>query len=133
MPVYPARHIGISIDLPVEEVYAFLADPLNFPKWAEGLGQGFKHLEGMTWLVETPMGLMRVMFSEPNRHGVLDHALIPASGEAIHNPMRIFANGSGSEVVFTLYRRDGMTEDDFARDADWVMSDLRRLKTLLEG
>lgn len=133
MPVHPARHIGIAIDRPIEEVYGFLAEPQNFPKWAEGLGHGFKHVEGMTWLVETPMGPMRVLFSEPNRHGVLDHALFPEKGEAMHNPMRVVANGSGSEVVFTLYRRADMSEDEFARDADWVMSDLRRLKGLLEG
>lgn len=133
MSVQTARHIGISIDRPIEEVYGFLAEPRNFPKWAEGLGHGFRHVEGMTFLAETPMGPMRVMFSEPNSYGVLDHAVIPNSGAPMHNPMRAVANGGGSEVVFTLYKRPEMSEDEFVRDADWVMSDLRRLKALLEG
>jgi hypothetical protein len=133
MPVQAARHISVSIERPIEEVYGFLAEPRNFPKWAEGLGHSFKHVEGMTWLAETPMGPMRILFSEPNRHGVLDHAVIPESGAAMHNPMRAVANGNGSEVVFTLFRRPDMSEDDFARDADWVMGDLRRLKALLES
>jgi hypothetical protein len=51
----------------------------------------------------------------------------------MHNPMRAVANGSGSEVVFTLYRRPEMSEAEFARDADWVASDLARLKALLEA
>ncbi|RDJ22359.1 SRPBCC family protein [Bosea caraganae] len=133
MTVQTARHLGIAIERPIEEVYGFLAEPRNFPKWAEGLGHSFKHVEGMTWLAETPMGPMRILFSEPNPYGVLDHAVIPETGAAMHNPMRAVANGSGSEVVFTLYKRPEMSDDAFAGDADWVMSDLRRLKALLEG
>lgn len=133
MPILPARHISIAIDRPIEEVYGFLAEPTNFQKWAEGLGGEFSHVEGTTYRVKTPMGPMRVMFSEPNRYGVLDHAVIPDSGAAMHNPMRALANGSGSEVVFTLFRRPEMTDDDFARDAEWIAADLGRLKKLLEG
>lgn len=126
-----ARHIGVSIERAADEVYTFLAEPLNFPKWAEGLGHSFRHVEGMTWLAQTPMGLMRIVFSEPNNHGVLDHAVIPEHGPAMHNPMRVVANGSGSEVVFTLFQR-GMSDDEMARDAGMVARDLAALKALLE-
>jgi hypothetical protein len=133
MTVLPARHISIAITRPIEVVYGFLAEPMNFQKWAEGLGGEFSHVEGMTYRVKTPMGAMRVMFSEPNRYGVLDHAVVPDNGTPMHNPMRALANGSGSEVVFTLFRRPEMTDDDFARDAEWVAADLARLKALLEA
>ncbi len=132
MTVQPARHIGIGIDRLADEVYAFLADPANFPAWAEGLGQGFAHIEGMSWRVLTPMGPMRVLFSEPNRHGVLDHAVVPENGPAMHNPMRVVANGAGAEIVFTLFQRQGMSQDDFAQDAAMVARDLAALKVLLE-
>jgi hypothetical protein len=132
MTISAARHIGIGIDRPVEEVYGFLAEPLNFPKRAEGLGHGFSHVEGMTFMAETPMGRVRVLFSEPNNHGVLDHAVIPEHGPAMHNPMRVMPNGSGSEVVFTLFQRD-MSDDELARDAGMVARDLATLKALLEG
>ncbi|CAN7577556.1 SRPBCC family protein [Bosea sp. LjRoot237] len=133
MPVLPTRHISISIKRPIEEVYGFLAEPMNFPKWAEGLGGEFRHVEGMTYHAKTPMGPMRVMFSEPNRYGILDHAVVPDSGAPMHNPMRALANGSGSEVVFTLFRRPEMSDDELARDAETIAADLARLKTLLEG
>ncbi len=133
MTVQPARHIGIGIERPAEEVYAFLAEPANFPKWAEGLGHSFRHVEGMTWMAQTPLGPMRVVFSEPNPFGVLDHALIPEAGGAMHNPMRVVPNGRGAEIVFTLFRRAGMSDDDFAHDATWVARDLAVLKRLLEG
>ncbi len=127
-----ARHIGVTIERPAEEVYAFLAEPLNFPKWAEGLGTNFSHVEGMTWRADTPMGRMRILFSEPNHHGVLDHAVIPENGPAMHNPMRVMANGGGAEIVFTLFQRD-MSDDEMARDALMVTRDLAALKALLEG
>ena len=40
---------------------------------------------------------------------------------------------TGSEVIFTLFRLPGMTDEAFARDAEWVERDLRALKALLEG
>lgn len=133
MSVRPARHIGIGINRPAEEVYAFLAEPANFPQWAKGLGHSFSHVEGMTWQAETPMGRMRILFSEPNRYGVLDHAVIPDAGPAMHNPMRVLANGEGSEVVFTLFQREDMSDDETARDAAMVARDFAVLKALLEG
>ena len=133
MAVRPVRHISIAVARPLAEVYAFLAAPENFPRWASGLGGSFRHVEGMVWSVETPLGPMRVRFSEPNDYGVLDHALLPEGGSAMHNPMRVIANGDGSEVLFSLFQRPEMSDADFARDAEWVAGDLRKLKACLEG
>jgi hypothetical protein len=126
-----ARHIGVTIDRPADEVYAFLAEPLNFPKWAAGLGHSFSHVDGMIWSAQTPMGPMRIAFSERNALGVIDHTLIPADGPAMHNPMRVVPNGSGCEVVFTLFQRE-MSDREMARDAAMVARDLAALKALLE-
>ncbi len=133
MAVRPARHIGIGIARPADEVYAFLAEPAHFPQWAEGLGHSFVHVEGMTWRAETPMGPMRILFSEPNNHGVLDHAVLPEHGPLMHNPMRVVANGGGAEVIFTLFQREGMSDDEMAADAGMIARDLAALKALLEG
>jgi hypothetical protein len=47
--------------------------------------------------------------------------------------MRVIANGTGSEVLLTLFRLPDMTVEAFARDAEWVERDLKALKELLEG
>lgn len=133
MAVQPALHIGIGIARPYEQVRAYLCEPANFPAWAEGLGKGFTPLGGTDWQVETPLGPMRVRFTPPNQYGVLDHTLIPENGAPMYNPMRVVANGDGSEVVFSLFRRPGVSEAAFAADADWVRRDLARLKALLEA
>ncbi|MCW3475220.1 SRPBCC family protein [Limobrevibacterium gyesilva] len=133
MPVQPALTLGIGIARPLAEVYAFLAEPGNFAKWASGLGHSFHRIGDGEWRAETPMGPMTIRFTAPNPYGVLDHDVIPETGGAMHNPMRVVANGDGSEVVFTLFQRPGVSDAAFARDADWVRRDLLALKTLLES
>lgn len=76
---------------------------------------------------------MKVRFTEQNNFGVLDHYVIPESGPEIYIPLRVISNGGGSEIIFTLFRQPGMSEEKFAADADWVRRDLNALKTLLEA
>ena len=45
----------------------------------------------------------------------------------------VLANGDGSEVVFTLFQREDMSDDETARDAAMVARDFAVLKALLEG
>jgi hypothetical protein len=54
------------------------------------------------------------------------------SGVKVTNPMRVFPNNDGSELVFTLYRRPDVSDQEFAQDAQSVEKDLAKLKTLLE-
>jgi hypothetical protein len=79
------------------------------------------------------MGTIRVRFADPNPFGVLDHRVTLPGGESTLNPMRVVANGDGSELTFTLFRPPGVTDQAFAADAAQVEADLRRLKTLLES
>ena len=54
-------------------------------------------------------------------------------GTTFHNPMRVLPDGDGSELVFTLRRQPGMTDEEFARDAAAVNADLAAVKRLLEA
>lgn len=54
------------------------------------------------------------------------------SGQTVYNPMRVIADGSSSEVVFTLRRQPDVSDEEFARDADAVAADLSALKRVLE-
>jgi hypothetical protein len=79
------------------------------------------------------MGKIRIKFAEKNTFGVLDHEVILESGVRIENPMRVIANGEGSEIFFTLIRQPEMSDEKFEEDAKWVEKDLKILKGLLEG
>jgi hypothetical protein len=127
------RHVSVSIDRPPDLVYQFAAAPENMPRWAIGLGTSFRRQGDGSWIAEGgPVGSATVRFVERNRLGVLDHDVTVASGETIHNPVRVVPNGAGSEVVFTLFRRAGVSAAQFAQDAKAVEKDLGTLKGLLE-
>jgi len=46
--------------------------------------------------------------------------------------MRLIINGSGCELLFTLFREPNMSDAQFASDAGFVQRDLNGLKSLLE-
>jgi GNAT superfamily N-acetyltransferase len=123
-------HISQTINRNTGTVIAFASDPVNLPLWAAGLSAGIRN-EGGRWITDSPMGVVEVAFVGPTEHGVLDHDVTFPNGSVAHNPLRVLRNGDGSEVVFTLYRKDDVTDEDFARDVDMVRADLRRLHDLL--
>lgn len=131
MPALESRTITVWIDRPPRLVYDFAAMPENLPKWATGLGDTIWK-SGDEWQVNTPTGLVKLQFSKPNEYGILDHRVIPPSGDPVDVPMRVIANGSGSEVQFTLFRQPDMSAEQFAADARWVERDLHALKRVLE-
>ncbi|GAA2574920.1 MULTISPECIES: SRPBCC family protein [Streptomyces] len=128
-----SRHLGIHIDRSAADVYAYASDPANLPAWAHGLGATIEKVAD-TWIADSsPLGRVTVAFTPDNDLGVLDHRVTLPSGETVHNPVRVIADGTGSEVVFTLRRQPGTTDADFERDAGLVAADLARLKGLLES
>ena len=99
-----------------------------------GLGSSLEQASDGAWIAETPAGRATIRFSEPNAFGVLDHTVVPAPGMEIYVPLRVVANGdAGSEILLTLFRQPGMSDEKFAADAAWVLRDLRALKALLEA
>jgi hypothetical protein len=130
--MHEVRHISVSIARRPAEVYAFAADPRNLPRWASGLARSTVTRDGDGWVADSPMGKIQVRFAERNEFGVLDHDVRLESGVTVHNPMRVVANGEGSEFTFTLIRRAGMSDAEFAVDAAAVERDLRTLRDLLE-
>jgi hypothetical protein len=127
-----AHNISISIELDFDEAYEFTSRPENFPRWATGLATALEP-EGEHWVANTPDGQVRVRFTPQNEYGVLDHHVTLPDGAEIYSPMRVVSNGSGSEVIFTLFRTSGMSDETLARDIEWVTKDLGVLKGLLES
>lgn len=125
------RHLTVTIRRPPGEVYRFVADPANLPRWAAGLSGSIAQVGG-EWIAASPLGPVKVRFAAPNDLGVLDHEVVLASGEVFRNPLRVVPNGDGSEVTFTLFRWPGTTDAAHAADAGAVERDLQALKALLE-
>lgn len=129
-----SRIIKVSMRRPFAEVYAFLADPLNFPKWAGNPESEIEPLGGRDWLVDVARGRVVIRFSPLNAFGVLDYQTFEQGmdGGPV-TPVRLYANEEGSELLMTWFQRPGVSDEQFASDAEWVTSDLTRLQSLLES
>ncbi len=124
-------HISEWINRTAAEVYDYARDPANLVHWAQGLGGSVENVDGR-WFMDTAAGPIQVAFAERNAFGVLDHEVTSAAGEVIHAPLRVIPDGEGCEVVFSVRRLPGMTDEDLARDAALVATDLVTLKAILE-
>ncbi len=131
MPTVDSLTITMRIERPPEATYAFAA-PENMARWAAGLGASFEK-RGEGWIAESKQGPVTVRFTPRNELGVLDHHVTLPDGTTVYIPMRVIANGSGSEVLFTILRLPGMDDATFRADAEAVRRDLERLKALLGG
>jgi hypothetical protein len=126
-----SRTFSIPIDCQLAKAYEFVSDPANLPKWAKAFCKSVKK-SGDDWIMETPQGPMKVRFAKKNALGVLDHYVNPTPEIEVFVPMRVLPNGSGSEVIFTLFRLPEMSDEKFAEDIGMVERDLQTLKNVLE-
>lgn len=128
-----SQHLSVVIDRPAAAVYEFAGDPANLPRWAAGLARAAMERVDGQWVAQSPMGRVTVGFVEHNDFGVLDHVVTLPSGDSVYNPLRVIPYGEASEVVFTLRRQPGMTDQQFQADADAVRADLASLALILEA
>jgi Polyketide cyclase / dehydrase and lipid transport len=127
-----SRHVSVRISRPADDVYRYVSDPSRLPEWAAGL-TGSVSYTGRQWVADSPMGRIVIAFAPPNEFGVADHWVTDPSGQTFYNPMRVVQDGDGAEVIFTVRRADGTSDEDFRRDAEAVQADLAGLKRRLEA
>ena len=126
-----SQHLSVFIRRSVDAVYEYASNPENLPEWAEGLSVGIELVDG-EWVSISPLGAVTVEMSPRNALGVLDHWVTTAEGDTFYNPVRVIEADGGAEVVFTLRRQPGMSDDAFEADAIAVVTDLATLKGVLE-
>jgi len=137
---HETRVISITVQRPLAEVRAYLADPLNFAEWASGLAGGLGPISDESsqgsdptlWTAQSAQGEVTVRFSGTNDYGVADHWVFLPDGSTVYVPLRAVANGNGTEVALTLFRQPAMYDARFREDGEWVRRDLDKLKTVLE-
>lgn len=127
-----SQTISVFIAVPAPRVYAFAANPANLPLWAPSFFKSIELVDG-EWVVQSPEGRVVFSFVPLNEYGVLDHTVTLPSGQKLINYMRVIPNGDGSEVLFTLFQSEDMTEQQFQEDAALVVSDLETLRRVLEA
>jgi len=126
-----SRTVSISIKRRPGDVYEYLADPANFPKWSVFIKEIRK--EGNEWIATTPESKVRIRFTPRNKFRVLDHTVKVSPHLQVYVPMRVLASpGNDSEVIFTVFRMPGMSDEKYENDIGMVLTDLAALKRVLE-
>ncbi len=110
-----SRDIRQRVDGTVAQVMAVAADLDRIPDWASGLSSN-----------------AQVEFSIDIERGILDHDVTRPDGSVVHVRLRVEPRGTGSEIVFTLERLPGTTDEQWRADAEAVAADLQRLAELCE-
>ena len=103
------------------------------PQWAAGLASGLTQQGDDVWIAQGPLGSVEVRFLPANDMGVIDHIVTLPDGREVYNALRITPNGTGCEVMFTLLRLAGMSDEEYDKDAQMVQEDLATLGKILEG
>lgn len=132
MTLQESRPVGVVIEAPAAEVYAFVSDPANLPRWAAGLASSAVEEVDGRWFADSPMGRVEVRFAPQNPFGVADHEVTLPDGTVVDNPLRVLVNGDGAEVAFTVRRRPGVSLEDWDDDCARVADDLETLRLLFE-
>lgn len=129
-----SRAVSVQIARPFDEVYRFLAEPLNFSKWGPVQDAEMIHIGGRDYLVQVPRGEVVLRFIEPNPYGVLDYWVFPQGGDpGAVTSCRLVPNEEGCEVTILWLQREGEDDIKFNSEVDWLTADLGVLKSLLEA
>lgn len=113
------------------DLYETIWKPEFFPKWASGLSQTALEPDGNRWKGTGPQGPVKIRFTEHNPYCIMDHYVDNGYSKEIFVPMRIVANGTGSQLLLTVFRQPLVSDDRFAQELAAVERDLQTLLRLL--
>ena len=129
-----SRSITKSIDLRVgpDRAFAYLSDPMNWPKWAiVNMKSVRPRLDGW-YETETRQGRgqLRMLANKPL--GLLDHAWKdPQASWTV--PARLVANGEGCTFMMTFFQPSAMDDAEFDAASQEIERELGKLKEILEA
>lgn len=131
MKLLPSKALHVDIARAADDVYRFVADPLNFPRWAAVSGP-MEQIGPLDWKAQTAFGERLVRFTTQNDFGCFDHAVFASGEEPIFIRGWIIPNGAGCTLVLVFPQRPDVTTEQFASALQWIEMDLMTLRSLLE-
>ena len=121
----------VSIEAAPDEVFAFLADASNWPRWAIVNIKSVAKSDGEWWEMQTPGGTARLRIRPGAELGTLDHDFVAADARWTV-PARVVPNGTGSLFMITFFQPPGFTDEFFDQQTSLVDEELAALKRVLE-
>jgi hypothetical protein len=128
----PSDTQAVSIDGRADDVFDFLADPANLPKWAVGFCRSIRR-DGERWIVTTATGQVGIRYVTDRALGVIDFYISPGPGIEAAAFSRVLSNGHGAEYVFTQFQTPGMTDEVFDGQVQALVEELRILQGVIRA
>jgi len=122
----------VSIDAPVERVFAYLSNAQNWPQWAIVNVKAISPRADDWWDMKTPAGTAKLRIRANAQYGILDHDF-EAPDVSWSVPARIVPNGTGSEFMITFFQPPHFRDAFFDEQVRLVDKELAKLKENLEN
>jgi hypothetical protein len=119
---------AVSIQAPPDAVLDFVGDPRNLPRWAPDFARAVR-AEADHWVVDSGGEELRVRIPVSRERGTVDFLRLTSAQGAY---ARVVSNGGGSELMFTQFFPDAMSEADVERRRAVVAQELRTVQALCE-
>ncbi len=123
---------AIYIHADPKDVFEFLAEPENLPRWAVGFCRAIRK-EGRRWIAQTAQGEVEIQYATDPATGVIDFHILPAPGVEMVAYSRVVPNGNSAEYVFTQFQESGMPDHVFESNIAALKEELVVLKALMQA
>ena len=108
-----SRTVTAVLDAPRDDVFAYLAEIENLPRWATEFARELKHEGGKTKVVNGLGELFFELDADPDT-GVIDMLAGPDRERLLCFPTRVVATPvGGSAFTFTMFQTPGQPDEQF--------------------
>jgi hypothetical protein len=132
MATLQTRTIAVTIDAPLAQVAADLADPTTHPSWATEFYAGpVRPAAGGEFTASVPMmgGEIHHRIDADTSRGILDlYFALQGAPYGPPIPVRLVPNGDGVDVLWTLARFPGVSEQAWEQGLASMGRELQALK-----
>jgi len=123
---------SVTVDAPVDLVFAMVADPSRLPDWAIGFAHAVTPLPGGGWTVRTGAGEVSLDMETDRHRGIVDFRMQPAPGVTVMAWSRVVGDDRHSHFLFTQVQAPGMPDKVFDAQVEALRHELSVLKARLE-
>jgi hypothetical protein len=130
---------AVTIEAAANDVFDFVADPENLPRWAVGFCRSIRRDReagagaSERWIVTTAQGDLPIRYVTDRELGVVDFYLSPAPGAEAAAFSRVLPNGDGTEYVFTQFQARGTPDVVFEGQVRALVEELQVLRSLIRA
>ena len=122
---------SVDIQATPDKVFAFLADALNWPKYAIVNLRSVSPGQNGWFNAVTQFGEGELKVNPVREFGILDHTWKdPQASWQVYS--RVVPNGDGSTVIMTLFQPPVMDDQQFDRAMNEMDIEMNKLKEILE-